>query len=160
MAKDEPADEEDHRGDDDRHPDPEDRSLAEPDHHQLVIDMEDGVALIGHREGEATGEEQCRQGHDEGGHPGPRDEQAVDRPMSPHTPSGRAIAATLPYCEPYAASTADRARSDPTDRSIPPPMITNVIPTATSPRNELASRMFRKLSTLANRVPKTRMPRA
>ena len=34
-------------------------------------------------------------------------------------------------------------------------MMTNVMPTAIRPRNELASRMFRKLSTLANRVPNT-----
>ena len=34
-------------------------------------------------------------------------------------------------------------------------MMTNVMPTATRPRNELASRMFRRLSTLANRVPNT-----
>ena len=38
---------------------------------------------------------------------------------------------------------------------MPPPMITNVMPTAIRPRNELASRMFRKLSTLANFVPNT-----
>ena len=68
---------------------------------------------------------------------------------------GRATAATLPYWEPYAARTADSASSEPTERSIPPPMMTNVMPTAIRPRNELASRMFRKLSTLANRVPNT-----
>ena len=79
----------------------------------------------------------------------------LNRPISPQTPSGRATATTLPYWDPYAASTADRANREPTDRSIPPPMMTKVMPTATRPRNELASRMFRRLSTLANRVPNT-----
>ena len=79
----------------------------------------------------------------------------LNSPMTPHTIRGNATATTLPDCEPYAARTADSASSEPTERSMPPPMMTNVMPTAIRPRNELASRMFRKLSTLANRVPNT-----
>jgi hypothetical protein len=55
-------------------------------------------------------------------------------PIAPHTSSGSATATSEPHCAPYAASTPARANTEPTDRSMPPLMITKVIPTAMSTR--------------------------
>jgi hypothetical protein len=66
----------------------------------------------------------------------------LTRPISPHTASGSSRATAEPYCEPQAASTPPRAKSEPTDRSIPPVMITNVMPSATTARKAEDSAMF------------------
>ncbi len=75
------------------------------------------------------------------------------KPMVPHTAIGRTIPTNEPHCEPYAASTAASAYIEPTERSIPPLMMTNVIPMATIPRNEEATARFEKLAVLAKLVP-------
>ena len=46
----------------------------------------------------------------------------------------------------------------PTDRSMPPPMITNVMPTLTTPVTAAARRMVTTLSTSANRSPAVTTP--
>src|SRR4051794_23090199 len=56
------------------------------------------------------------------------------------------------------AQTEDRATSAPTDRSMPPPMITKVIPTLTTPMTEASRRIVSTLSTSANRSPAVTTP--
>ena len=51
------------------------------------------------------------------------------------------------------AITDDRATIAPTDRSMPPPVMTNVIPMLTTPMTEAARRIVSMLSTLAKRSP-------
>jgi hypothetical protein len=52
-------------------------------------------------------------------------------PIAPHTSSGTSSAGSTPYWLAQAARTPPSANTEPTDRSIPPPMITKVIPSAT-----------------------------
>src|SRR3954469_13876299 len=56
------------------------------------------------------------------------------------------------------AQTEERATSAPTDRSMPPPMITKVIPTLTTPMTEASRRIVSTLSTSANRSPAVTTP--
>ena len=56
------------------------------------------------------------------------------------------------------AQTEDSATSAPTDRSMPPPMITNVMPTLTTPMTEASRRIVSTLSTRANRSPAVTTP--
>ena len=58
------------------------------------------------------------------------------RPSTPQTTSGSTMPTNDPHCDPYAASTAASAYIEPTDRSIPPLMMTNVMPIATIARND------------------------
>ncbi len=51
------------------------------------------------------------------------------------------------------AHTDDSATRAPTDRSMPPPMITNVMPTLTTPITEASFRIVSTLSTSAKRSP-------
>ncbi len=46
----------------------------------------------------------------------------------------------------------------PTDRSIPPPVITKVMPMETTPITDASRRMVNRLSVLANRSPAVTMP--
>jgi hypothetical protein len=55
-------------------------------------------------------------------------------PKAPQTPSGSRTAAAEPHCAAYAVRTPASASSEPTDRSMPPLMITKVIPVAMSSR--------------------------
>ena len=48
------------------------------------------------------------------------------------------------------AHTEDRATSAPTDRSMPPPMMTKVIPTVTTPMIDALTRMFSRLLRVRN----------
>jgi hypothetical protein len=57
-------------------------------------------------------------------------------PTAPHTSSGASSAGTSPYWLAQAATTPPSANTDPTDRSMPPVMMTNVIPSATTTRND------------------------
>ena len=52
------------------------------------------------------------------------------------------------------------ATIDPTDRSMPPPMITKVIPTLTTPMTADNRRMVNRLSVEANRSPAVPRPTA
>lgn len=70
----------------------------------------------------------------------------LTNPISPQTTNGSRIATTRPYREPYAASTPPSAYTEPTDRSIPPEMITNVMPSAITARKELCKARSRRLS--------------
>ena len=56
------------------------------------------------------------------------------------------------------AQTDDSATIAPTDRSMPPPVITNVMPIETTPITEASRRMVSALSTLANCSPAVAMP--
>ena len=56
------------------------------------------------------------------------------------------------------AHTDDSATIAPTDRSMPPPVITNVIPTETTPITEASRRMVSALSMLANCSPAVQIP--
>ena len=56
------------------------------------------------------------------------------------------------------AQTEDSARIAPTDRSMPPPMITNVMPTLTTPMTADSRRIVRTLSTSAKRSPAVTTP--
>ena len=56
------------------------------------------------------------------------------------------------------AQTEASATIAPTDRSMPPPMITKVMPTVTTPMTEASRRMVRTLSTLAKRSPAVATP--
>ena len=56
------------------------------------------------------------------------------------------------------AQTDERATSAPTDRSMPPPMITKVMPTLTTPITDASRRIVRTLSTEANRSPAVATP--
>ena len=58
------------------------------------------------------------------------------------------------------AHTEDRARIAPTDRSMPPPVITNVMPMLTTPMVEASRRIVSALSMLANRSPAVTTPAA
>ncbi|GMA84843.1 hypothetical protein GCM10025868_00930 [Angustibacter aerolatus] len=72
------------------------------------------------------------------------------RPTSAAAPSPAPIAAQ----EPYRAADAERmtasAYVDPTDRSMPPLMITNVMPAAMMPMNDAARATLRRLSAEPN----------
>src|SRR3954452_20324240 len=56
------------------------------------------------------------------------------------------------------AQTEESATMAPTDRSMPPPMITKVIPTLTTPMTAASRRMVSTLSTSANRSPAVTTP--
>ena len=56
------------------------------------------------------------------------------------------------------AQTDASATMAPTDRSMPPPMITNVMPMLTTPITEAKRRMVSMLSTEANRSPAVATP--
>ena len=56
------------------------------------------------------------------------------------------------------AQTEDSATSAPTDRSMPPPMITNVMPMLTTPMTDASRRIVRTLSMSANRSPAVMTP--
>ena len=56
------------------------------------------------------------------------------------------------------AHTDARATFAPTDRSMPPPMMTKVMPMLTTPMTEPRRRMVRVLSTLAKRSPPVTTP--
>ncbi len=56
------------------------------------------------------------------------------------------------------AHTEERATIAPTDRSIPPPEMTKVIPMLTTPMTEANRRIVRMLSKLANRSPPVATP--
>ena len=51
------------------------------------------------------------------------------------------------------AQTELRAAIAPTDRSMPPPVMTNVMPMLTTPMADASLRIVRKLSTSANLSP-------
>ena len=56
------------------------------------------------------------------------------------------------------AHTDASATIAPTDRSMPPPVITNVMPTLTTPITEASRRIVSTLSMLANRSPAVTTP--
>ena len=56
----------------------------------------------------------------------------------------------MPYCEAQAASTPPSAKTEPTDRSMPPVMMTKVMPSATTARKEAWIVTPRALSRCAN----------
>ena len=56
------------------------------------------------------------------------------------------------------AQTEDSATIAPTDRSMPPPVITNVIPIDTTPMTDASRRMVSALSMLANSSPAVATP--
>ena len=58
------------------------------------------------------------------------------------------------------AQTEERATIAPTDRSMPPPMITNVMPMLTTPTIEASRRIVTIVSTLAKRSPAVMTPTA
>ena len=58
----------------------------------------------------------------------------------------------------YAAKTAPSASIEPTDRSIPPLMITKVMPTEMMRRKELATAMLAKFRALKNVLPNATAP--
>ena len=80
------------------------------------------------------------------------------RPIAPHTTSGNAMPTKEPHCDPYAASTAASAYIEPTDRSMPPLMMTNVMPMATMARNEDETARLAKFAVEANFEPKRTTP--
>jgi hypothetical protein len=63
-------------------------------------------------------------------------QQPVDRADVPQTASGSSSAGSSPHCEAYAASTPPRAKTEPTERSMPSLMITKVMPSATIAKND------------------------
>ena len=82
----------------------------------------------------------------------------LSRPMAPHTASGRAIAVTEPHCAPYAVRTQASAKTEPTERSMPPLMMTKVIPIAISTRYELSRATFRTFCGPAKLLPNAAVP--
>lgn len=74
----------------------------------------------------------------------------LSRPIPPHTTRGSSRAARNPYCEAQAAITPPRAKTDPTDRSMPPVMMTMVMPSATTARKDAWMVTPRALSREAN----------
>ena len=56
------------------------------------------------------------------------------------------------------AHTDASASTAPTDRSMPPPVMTNVMPTDTTPMTEASRRIVIMLSTLVNRSPAVMAP--
>ncbi|CAO0827385.1 hypothetical protein SMICM17S_13216 [Streptomyces microflavus] len=71
-------------------------------------------------------------------------------PIAPQTTRGTSRAARKPHWEAQAARTPPRAKTEPTERSMPPVMMTSVMPRATIARNEAWTVTPRALSTLAN----------
>src|SRR3954447_5517526 len=86
------------------------------------------------------------------------------RPQTPPTMSATKTITTQWYSAAMAcvarvvAQTDDSATRAPTDRSIPPPQITNVMPTLTTPMTDARRRIVMTLSMLANRSPAVAMP--
>src|SRR5260221_14424099 len=62
-------------------------------------------------------------------------------PHAAHTTSGNRTASHGPPAEPRAASTPPSAYSEPTDRSMPPVVMTKVIPSASSQTKALLPRI-------------------
>src|SRR3712207_1837797 len=76
----------------------------------------------------------------------------LTRPATSPTISAVVIITTGPYdwvCR-VVAHTEASATSAPTDRSIPPPMMTSVTPTVTTPLTDELTRMFLMLATVPN----------
>ena len=57
------------------------------------------------------------------------------------------------------AHTEDSPMTEPTDRSMPPPVMTKVIPMLITPTIEASRRMVSRLSMLANRSPAVMTPK-
>jgi hypothetical protein len=82
----------------------------------------------------------------------------LSRPMPPQTASGRAIAGTVPHWAAYAVRTPASAKTEPTERSMPPLMMTNVIPIAIRTRYELSRATFRAFCGPAKLLPNAPVP--
>ncbi len=63
------------------------------------------------------------------------------------------MSAAIVWVATVVAHTERQGHLAPTDRSMPPPLMTNVMPTLTTPMTEASRRMVSALSTLANRSP-------
>ncbi|SCF63080.1 hypothetical protein GA0115255_100752 [Streptomyces sp. Ncost-T6T-2b] len=74
----------------------------------------------------------------------------LTRPIVPQTTRGTSRAAKKPHCDAQAARTPPRAKTEPTERSMPPVMMTRVMPSATIARNDAWTVTPRALSRLAN----------
>ncbi len=79
-------------------------------------------------------------------------------PIAEHTASGTNRAGNEPHREAYAVRTAARASIEPTDRSMPPEMMTKVIPMAMIARKEAETARLEKFCRLAKLSPNTRAP--
>ena len=66
-------------------------------------------------------------------------------------PSRTAVGTAIPFCIHFAAKIAERDKIAPTERSIAPAAMINVMPMASSNRKELASRTFVKFLPAKNR---------
>ena len=115
--------------------------------------------------GQTTSGGQHGQRGDERHHPAVGDQQAVDQAAAhpddqgderPSRSSGCPRASD--WVARVVAQTEDRATIAPTDRSMPPPVITNVIPIETTPITEASRRMVSALSMLANCSPAVHDP--
>ena len=123
----------------------------------MICAVDDLRPLVGDLRGQAAGGDQHGQRGDERHEPAVRDEHAVDQ-TDGHADgergedhADRPVACVAAWSPTPPAS----ATSAPTDRSMPPPMITNVMPTVTTPMAEalhagcvdvvLASRKRRRL---------------
>ena len=76
--------------------------------------------------------------------------QPITNPRAAPITSTASIAAGAgqPSLSSVAHTIVVSATTEPTDRSIPPVRITNVIPTATTSRNELSMKMFSRIWVL------------
>ena len=74
--------------------------------------------------------------------------------------SSQCVSPAIVWVANVVAQTEQSARIAPTDRSMPPPVMTNVIPMLTTPMVEAKRRIVRVLSMLANRSPAVMTPAA
>ena len=88
---------------------------------------------------------------------------ATSTPLTSPAPAPTARAQATMTIQPYrsaiccvasvVAHTDARPRTEPTDRSMPPAVMTKVMPMLTTPTTEAALRITTMLSRLANRLP-------
>ncbi len=68
------------------------------------------------------------------------------------------VSSAIVWVAKVVAHTEESATMAPTDRSMPPPMITNVMPMLTTPTMEASRRIVTRVSTLAKRSPAVETP--
>ena len=152
----------DEREDDDEHGHPDDAAVEEVDEVAVADDL---GASLGDHLGEAAGRRQHRQRDDERSDPAVGDEHPVDEAArgadedrgehhdDPVEVLGHGLGGDR-----RRPDRREARRSAPTDRSMPPPQMTKVMPMLMTPITEASRRIVMALSNEPNRSPAVAMP--
>lgn len=144
-----PASEE-HQGDDDRVAEAPDAALAELAEGGVLGHQVGGGALVGEGEQQTAGAQEGGEGDDEGRHVPPGDEESVEQADAAAHHEGEQQRGEESVLRGPGGEDSPRAKTEPTERSMPPVMMTIVMPRATTARNEAWMVTPRALSRDAN----------